>query len=100
MTPNPIVFDRALLRARRRRARALGAETFLLNRVAADLAERLGAVLRRFEIAADLGTPADAVRRALAGSDAIGMMMAVSPDVGAQDAPAVAADEETLPFRD
>src|SRR5947209_4873281 len=42
MSGNPIIFDRPLLRVRRRRARALGPETFLLDRVAADLAERLG----------------------------------------------------------
>ena len=34
--PNPIVFDRGLLRRRRERARALGPETFLIDRVAAD----------------------------------------------------------------
>ena len=52
----------AAARARSERARALGPETFLLDRVAADLAERLGAVLRQFDVAADLGTPSDAVR--------------------------------------
>ena len=45
---------------------ALGPETFLIDRVAADLAERLGAVLRQFDVAVDLGTPTDAVRGALA----------------------------------
>ena len=38
---SPIIFDRDLLRARRARAAALGPATFLLDRVAADLAERL-----------------------------------------------------------
>jgi SAM-dependent methyltransferase len=100
MSGNPIIFDRALLRARRRRARALGAETFLIDRVAADLAERLSAVLRQFDIAVDLGTPTDAVRTALTGLTSIGTLIAANPDVTAQDAPAVAADEEALPFRD
>src|SRR5207248_11783727 len=63
---NQIVFDRALLRRRQARARALGPEMFLIDRVAADLAERLGAVLRQFDVGIDLGAPADAVGRALA----------------------------------
>src|SRR5258708_11211675 len=100
MSGTPIIFDRPLLRGRRRRARALGAETFLIDRVAADLAERLGAVLRQFEIAVDLGTPTDAVRAAFTGLTSIGTLIAANPDVTAQDAPAVAADEEALPFRD
>jgi SAM-dependent methyltransferase len=99
MSGSPIIFDRALLRARRRRARALGPETFLIDRVAADLAERLSAVLRQFDIAVDLGTPTDAVRAAFAGLTSIGTLIAANPDVTA-DAPAVAADEEALPFRD
>ena len=72
----PVVFDRMLLRARQRRARALGPETFLIDRVAADLAERLGAVLRQFDVAVDLGTPTDAVREALAGNASIGTLIA------------------------
>lgn len=67
MSSGPAIFDRTLLRARQQRAWALGAETFLLDRVAAELAERLSAVLRQFERAADIGTPGDAVQRALAG---------------------------------
>src|SRR5947207_559060 len=100
MPGNPIIFDRPLLRGRRRRARALGAETFLIDRVAADLAERLSAVLRQFDIAVDLGTPTDAVRAAFTGLTSIGTLIAANPAVTAQDAPAVAADEEALPFRD
>jgi SAM-dependent methyltransferase len=100
MSPSPIVFDRPLLRARRRRAHALGAETFLIDRVAADLAERLSAVLRQFDIAADLGTPTGAVRAAVTGLASIGTLVAVNPAASARDAPAVAADEEALPFRD
>jgi SAM-dependent methyltransferase len=83
---SPAIFDRKLLRIRRARAVALGPVTFLLDRVAADFIERLSAVLRRFDIAADLGTPTDAVRRAIA--DQIGTVAAV------------VADEEALPFRD
>jgi SAM-dependent methyltransferase len=62
----PILFDRALLRARQDRARNLGPATFLLDRIAEDMAERLNAVLRDFNNAAEVGTPGDQVRRRLA----------------------------------
>ena len=65
MAESPIVFDRNLLRARQWRAAALGPATFLIDRVAEDFSDRLATVLRRFELAVDLGTPTDAVRRAL-----------------------------------
>jgi SAM-dependent methyltransferase len=67
MSAGPTIFDRPLLRARQRRALALGAETFLLDHVVTELAERLSVVLRPFERAADIGTPTDAVQRMLAG---------------------------------
>jgi len=98
--PHPIIFDRRLLRMRRARAVALDPATFLIDRAADDLAGRLSAVLRKFDLAVDLGTPTDAARRALAGQ--AGAIVAVGP-VAAQLAGgclAVAADEEALPFRD
>jgi SAM-dependent methyltransferase len=64
-TAAPILFDRALLRARQDRARKLGPATFLLDRIAGDMAERLHAVVRDFGSAADVGTPGDQVRDAL-----------------------------------
>jgi SAM-dependent methyltransferase len=64
-TAAPILFDRALLRARQQRAEKQGAATFLLDRVAEDMAERLHAVLRAFSSAADIGTPGDQARNAL-----------------------------------
>jgi SAM-dependent methyltransferase len=71
MAPNPniapVLFDRALLRARLARALGSGPATFLLDRVAEDMAERLQAVLREFKNAADVGTPSDQVRNALRG---------------------------------
>ena len=104
MTDNPLIFDRALVRARRRRAAQLGRATFLLDRVADDLAERLTAVLRRFELAADIGTPGEAVRAALARLGSVGTVVAAdavpearAPGTGKN---LVAADEEALPFRD
>lgn len=63
----PILFDRALLHARQRRAEKMGAATFLLDRVAEDMAERMHAVLREFKSGADIGTSGGQVRDALAG---------------------------------
>src|SRR6202030_1700101 len=63
----PILFDRALLRARQSRALRAGSATFLLDRVAEDMQERLRAVLREFKNAADIATPGDQVRNALSG---------------------------------
>lgn len=97
----PRVFDRPLLRRRRRRAQALGAATFLIDRAAADLAERLSAVLRRFAVAADLGSPTDAVRRELGGLvDTLIAVDAAPEHVRAHGGPWVVADEEALPFAD
>lgn len=97
---NTALFDRKLLRLRRRRARALGGETFLLDRIADDLIERLSAVLRNFERVVDLGTPAGSLRRALAAAGRVGTIIAAAPDAEQHDAAfqRVAADEEALPF--
>jgi SAM-dependent methyltransferase len=98
--PHPLIFDRRLLRARRVRAAARDPATFLVARAADDLAGRLSAVLRKFDLAVDLGTPTDAVRRTLANR--VGAIVAVDP-VASQlvgERLAVAADEEALPFRD
>src|SRR5208282_3393014 len=102
-SPSPLIFDRALLRARRRRAALLGPATFLLDRVADDLAERLGAVLRRFDLALDLGSPGETLRAALGRLGSVGTIVAADamPATGAKRMPPlVAADEEALPFRD
>jgi SAM-dependent methyltransferase len=64
-TAAPVLFDRALLRARQARAAKMGAATFLLDRVAEDMAGRLHAVLREFASAADIGTSGNQVRNAL-----------------------------------
>jgi SAM-dependent methyltransferase len=97
------VFDRRLLRARRARAAAGAPPTFVIDRVAEDLAERLAPVLRRFELAVDLGTPTDVVRRVLAAGGKVGTIIAADPLAGTlavRSGLAVAADEEALPFRD
>src|SRR3982750_3644887 len=55
----PALFDRALLHARQRRAQAQGAVSFLLDRVAEDMSDRLAAVMREFHTAVDLWTPGE-----------------------------------------
>src|SRR5262249_24860418 len=108
VSPLPLVFDRRRQRAYRRRAATLGPSTFLIERVAEDLSDRLATVLRRFECAVDLGTPIDAVRRALAASGKVGTIIAAGALAGdpavsrhrARETLVVAADEEALPFRD
>jgi SAM-dependent methyltransferase len=97
----PRVFDQPLLHRRRRRAEKLGPATFLIDRVAADLAERLSTVLRRFSVAVDLGSPTGAVRRELAGL--VDMLVAVDATVGDvrdHSGPKLIADAEALPFAD
>jgi SAM-dependent methyltransferase len=98
MSESPIVFDRSLHRRRRLRATTLPPADFLLDHVAGELADRLGMVLHRFDIAVDLGTPGDAVRASLRKLDAVGTI--VGADVIARGKPFVVADEEALPFRD
>ena len=106
MAYSPTLFDRALLRSRRQRALALAPSGFLLERVAEDAADRIATVLRRFELVLDLGTPGNALRRALVASGKVGTVIAADAliDRVARDdsrsALAVVCDEEALPFRD
>ena len=103
MTEGSVIFDRTLIRDRRRRAAALGPAAFLLDRVADDFVDRLTAVLRRFELALDLGTPGEAVRAALSRLGSIGTIVkadSLLPSGGLRAEKFVAADEEALPFGD
>jgi SAM-dependent methyltransferase len=92
MAPNPtaapVLFDRALLRRRLNRALKQGPETFLLDRVAEDIEERLAAVKRDFADVADIWTPGDALRKSL--GDRFKSFTRIDP----QD-----AVQEILPFR-
>jgi SAM-dependent methyltransferase len=65
-TTAPVLFDRALLRARLDRARRSGPATFLLDRVREDFEERLQAVTRRFADVADVWTPGEWLQKPLA----------------------------------
>jgi len=113
VSSQPVIFDRICHRVHRSRAAALGPSTFLIDRVAEDLCDRLAAVLRRFEFALDVGTPTDAVRRVLAASGKVGTIIAadalagtaafrhLSDSRGKGEAQlCIAADEEALPLRD
>jgi SAM-dependent methyltransferase len=65
-TAAPVLFDRALLRARQDRARRGEPATFLLDRVAEDMGERLQAVRRDFSDVADIWTPSELLQKSTA----------------------------------
>lgn len=104
MSENHQLFDRGLLRRRRSRfAHELPQHEFLLSHVAAEIADRIGAVLREFPRALDLGAYHGMLGRAVAALPSVGEM------IYAESAPALAAlcprpsvvcDEDLLPFKD
>lgn len=94
MSDQSLVFDRALGRSRLRRALAGGYPDFLLQRVAGDLDERLGAVLRQFDIAADLGTPLPVARPVIQGRAGRLWRLAEAPGAPCD----LIGDLERLPF--
>ena len=102
MSSETILFDRKLMRMRLAGMRKRAATAFLLDHAAVELGERLSAVLRQFEVAADIGTPTDSVRRVLAANKNIGTIVAAcaNPQDADQSFLRVAADEEALPFAD
>lgn len=79
----PVLFDRALLRARQARAERLGPATFLRDHAIADAADRLASVNRSFVDAVDLGTPGDALGEAVRGRVASLTQVGIPPDDGA-----------------
>jgi len=96
------VFDRSLVRKRRERA-VLGGDTsdFLFAEVAKRVADRLTDVKRSFSVAVDLGGRGGHMARAALATGRIGQLygMDSSPALARlQPVPAVAADEEQLPF--
>src|SRR6187401_2252107 len=85
-TAAPILFDRALLRARMERAQRRGPATFLLDRVREDFEERLQAVTRNFTDVADIWTPGELLRKPVA--DRFQSITRIDPD-----------QSETLPLQ-
>lgn len=93
--PVPL-FDRVLQRNRLARALASGYPDFLMRRLVEDLEERLGAVLRPFSRALDLGSPTGhvaAMLRRRPGAEQV-TRLAGLPGNGVD----VVGDEEALPF--
>jgi len=93
------LFDRPLMRRRLARAQAQGFADFLVERAAADLADRLALVMRAFPVMLDLGTPTDAALRVLAARAPDAQVLRAAPAEGSSGA-SVIADEERLPFAD
>jgi SAM-dependent methyltransferase len=96
------IFDRALLTRRRDRiAQGAEAHDFLLERVAADIAERLGLIRRAFPLAVNLGAHHGLLARRISGT--AGIERIVNVDQAARllarcEGLRVVADEEALPF--
>lgn len=104
MSEDHELFDRVLLRRRRARfAREMGEHEALLSHVAAEIAERIGAILRDFPLALDLGAYDGVLGRAVAALPSVGEMI-YAESVPALAAlcprPSVVCDEELLPFKD
>lgn len=94
----PPLFDTRLARSRLARARAAGYAGFLLERVADDLDERLGAVLRHFPLALDVGSPTpEAALRLLATGRAERVLRLSTVPEGADGVALAVADPEALP---
>src|SRR5258708_22713969 len=98
-------FDRRLLRRRRDRAAAgLQAHEFLFREAAERLADRLDDVRRKFPLALDLGCHGGQMAATLTGRGGIERLIqcdlspAMARHAAANGLPALAADEEHLPF--
>ena len=107
MTASPLLFDRALHRARLDRAAPdFAAADFLKVRAAEDVVMRLETILRRFPVAVDLGARNGHFFKALADSDArANIDTLIEADLSGRmlarrDTLRVVADEERLPFGD
>src|SRR5258705_2500567 len=83
----PILFDRVLLLRRQERARKQGAVTFLFDRAAEDVGDRLQAATRKFADVADVWSPAKLLPKPAA--DRFASITRIALD----------SDSETLPLR-
>ncbi len=103
----PLIFDRKLHRLRRNRAaKKFGSYSFLKQRAAEDLADRLEAILREIPLVLDLGCHNGTLSTELHSRMELSARMdsIVSMDMSEKFARSadlsVCADEEFLPFRD
>ena len=75
----PLIFDRMLLRARAPPRRGLGSRRHFCSIASPPISPSgSAAVLRRFDLALDLGTPGEAVRAALAGFGSVGTVISAA----------------------
>ena len=97
MSTSPPLFDTALLRRRLARAQAGGYASFLLQRLAEDLDDRLGTVLREFRTILDVSTPGMQASAVLAGRypEAERLRLAPLPEPGPRT---IIGDIEALPI--
>ncbi|MDD9878544.1 MAG: methyltransferase domain-containing protein [Magnetovibrio sp.] len=105
MAETMTVFNRAAVRRQRdRAARTLAEHDFLFAEAAERLADRLLDTTRRFPLALDLGCHGGELGRVLAGRGGIETLVqadlspAMAQAAANTDCPALACDEETLPF--
>lgn len=100
VTAQTPIFDKALQRARLRRALSRAPAVFLLERAVEDLVDRLSAVRRDFRNILDLGSPHPMAARALAARFPEADIVQAPPtlEARAEGLRAVVADEERLPF--
>lgn len=96
--PVPRLFDRGLQRRRLARAAGAGFADFLVAHAADELHDRLSAVLRRFRLALDLGTPSGHAAAVLRRGPAETVLRAApAAALAATGGWTIVADEEALP---
>lgn len=93
-TPTPRIFDRAAYRARRARAARANADTILIEDTAAQTAERIAVVNRRFMRGLDLHSR----QQAFPTLEPLAASWVRTGD--RPDSPSLIADDEWLPFAD
>jgi SAM-dependent methyltransferase len=97
------IVDKPLLRRRLKRAHARGdaSAAFLLEHAVAEIAQRLGAVERRFPVAVAHGGQSDALAGALLETgrvDEVYRLESVEPALAGARVPGAVCDEEALPL--
>ncbi len=101
MTQTPIRLDRTLLKQRRRRALAdpVAGVDFLVNRAVDEVAARLAAMNRQFEMAVDLGGGGGRLGDAMVATGRVDRVLRADSLIAGPGRSDLVCDEETLPFR-